>query len=255
MSTTQPDPAFASELWVNARTPDAYLAGELCNGDKMSRAEFHELYERTAHGFKAELIEGEVYVASPVSWGHARPDYVVGTLLGNYEARTPGVEGGANGTVFLSHEDEVQPDSLLRILPEFGGQTRLEQHKDREYLVGAPELILEVALSSRSIDLHRKRRVYQRYGVLEYVVVCVKEKTLRWFDLRNNATLASDEGGVLKLTTFPGLWLDASAICRHDFAAALKTLEAGLASPEHAEFVARLEAQRQKIAAEAKTSG
>jgi len=250
MSTSQHDPQATGEVWVSPRTPDAYLAGELCNGDKMSRTEFHELYEQTAHGFKAELIEGEVYVASPVSWGHSRPDVLLGSLLTCYESRTPGVEAGANATLFLSPEDEVQPDSLLRLLPEFGGQTRLEQFKDKKYLAGAPELLIEIALSSRAIDLHRKRRVYQRYGVAEYVVVCVKEQSLRWFDLRNSVTLAADDESILKLRSFPGLWLDASAIGRHDVAAALKTLESGLASPEHAEFVARLEAQRQRIASE-----
>ncbi len=41
-------------------------------------------------------------------------------------------------------------------------------------------------------------------------------------------------------TAFPGLWLDPAALMRKDFAGVLDVLERGLASPDHAAFVARL---------------
>lgn len=73
---------------------------------------------------------------------------------------------------------------------------------------------------------------------------------LYWFDLPSDAVHTDSVDGVLRLKTFPGLWIDGVAICHSDFAKAFKTLEAGLASPEHAEFAKRLEAQRDRLAAE-----
>ncbi len=46
---------------------------ELQNGDRMTQQEFHRLYEQTPEGFKAELIGGIVYVASPLYPAHGKP--------------------------------------------------------------------------------------------------------------------------------------------------------------------------------------
>ncbi len=45
-------------------------AAELYSGDRMSRAEFHPLYKQMPEDFKAELIGGTVYVASPLKLKH-----------------------------------------------------------------------------------------------------------------------------------------------------------------------------------------
>ena len=58
----------------------------------------------------------------------------------------------------------MQPDALLRRLPEHGGQTRVNE---AGYLADPPELIVEVAASSASIDLRDKRRAYCRNAVRE----------------------------------------------------------------------------------------
>ena len=80
-----------------------------------------------------------------------------------YKAATPGVEAGDNVTVQLGYDAEPQPDLYLRILPEYGGQSR---NSDDDYVAGAPEFVAEVALSSRSIDLHAKRNDYLRKRAL-----------------------------------------------------------------------------------------
>ena len=59
------------------------------------------------------------------------------------------------------------PTRFLRRLPEHGDVTRVTEEG---YLAGPPELIVEVAASSASIDLRDKRRAYCRNGVREYVV-------------------------------------------------------------------------------------
>jgi hypothetical protein len=131
----------------------------------------------------------------------------------------------------------------LRILEEFGGQS---QANPDDYILGAPELLSEIALSSRSIDLHAKRFDYARYGALEYVVACLRERQLRWFDLRADQELSLDPDGVCRVRTFPGLWIHAEALLAKDFQRLMAILQEGLASPEHEAFVRRLQAAQKK---------
>src|SRR5438093_6917044 len=137
------------------------------NGDCLTAAEFLRRYEAMPQLKKAELIEGIVYMGSPVRYSlHGRPDALVHLWLAYYEAHTPGVEFVANTTAQLDIENVPQPDNLLRIREACGGQSRVDEH---DYLVGAPELVVEIAASGESIDLHAKLRAYRRNGVKEYL--------------------------------------------------------------------------------------
>jgi len=210
------------------------------NGERMTRAEFHAAYEQTPEDFKAELIEGIVYVASPLRRNHGVHHVFFSTLLGTYWMKTPGTEAGDNCSLLLSDNDEPQPDLYLRILPEFGGQSGTTPD---DYVDGAPELLLENAISTRSLDLHAKKRMYQRYGVKEYLVAVPLEEKFYWFDLEQNLDLEPTDG-VIKSRQFPGLWLNAAAIWSQNHDAAMATLNAGLASPEHGAFVEQLARRR-----------
>jgi Uma2 family endonuclease len=212
----------------------------LQNGDRMTRAEFHAAYEQTPEDFKAELIEGIVFVASPLRRNHGVHHVFLSALLSGYWSQTPGVEPGDNCSLLLSDDSEPQPDLYLRVLPEYGGQSKTTP---TDYVEGAPELLLEIAISTRSLDLHAKKRVYQRYGVKEYLVAVPLEEKLFWFDLAQNLDLEPLDG-VVKSRQFPGLWLDPAAIWRQDHAAAMAVLNQGLASPEHAAFVEQLATKR-----------
>lgn len=163
MSTTQSDSIVDVVPPTVIVTPpaEATIAPRITlhSGDVMSRTEFHDRYEHTAKGFKAELIDGVVFVASPVQLKHSRPDNLFHGLLAFYEARTPGVESAANATVLLGPSDEVQPDSLLRVRPNYGGRSKPATEATGDYVVGPPELVVEIANTSRSIDLHKKRDV------------------------------------------------------------------------------------------------
>jgi hypothetical protein len=136
----------------------------------------------------------------------------------------------------LGEEGEPQPDLYLRILPEHGGQSRTTPD---DYVAGAPELVAEIAHSSRAIDLHRKRDDYTRHGVREYLVLCVRERQLRWFDLRAGQELAADADGIIRVRCFPGLWIAVEALLAED-PRMLTVLQQGLATAEHAAFVRAL---------------
>jgi Uma2 family endonuclease len=225
---------------VTRPTPPPVEAGELHNGDRMTQPEFHRLYEQAPEGFKAELIGGIVYVASPLKIRHGKNHIPLGALFFTYEAGTPGVECRDNTTVILGGGSEPQPDLYLRILPEYGGQSRTNED---DYIEGAPELIAEIAYSSRAIDLHAKRDDYTRFGVREYLVLNLRDNRLHGFDLRAGTELAPDADGVYRLRTFPGLWVHGEALLARDFQRMMAALNAGLATPEHAAFVQRLGAE------------
>jgi Uma2 family endonuclease len=138
------------------------------NGDRLTRAEFERRHAAMPRLKKAELIEGVVYMPSPVRFKkHAKPHAVLVTWLGTYEAATSGVELADNATVRLDLDNEPQPDALLRILPEAGGQS--DDSAD-DFVEGAPELVAEAASSSASYDVHEKKRAYRRNRVQEYLV-------------------------------------------------------------------------------------
>jgi len=224
---------------VSIHRPGFEPEEELHSGDRMSRQEFHSLYEKSPDGFKAELIGGTVYVASPLRLPHGTNHPVLSGLLFIYQVATPGVELGDNTTVLLGDESEPQPDLFLRVLPEYGGQSKTSAD---EYVDGAPELVAEVAHSSRSIDLNAKREDYARYGVLEYLVVNLADRRLHWLDLRTGRELSPDSDGVVRVRCFPGLWVHAEALLAKDYGRLMAALQEGLATPEHADFVRRLAA-------------
>lgn len=207
------------------------------NGDKLTRAEFERRYNATPSVKKAELIEGVVYVASPLRFrSHGKPHaYIMGWLVG-YEAATPGVELGDNATVIIDADNEPQPDALLRI--ETGGQSRINED---DYVEGAPELIVEVAASSASYDLHEKLKVYRRNQVQEYLVWRVYDRQFDWFRLKSGEyiKLEPNVDGVICSEIFAGLWLDKTALLSGDLTKVMAVLQQGLSTPEHQSFVER----------------
>jgi Uma2 family endonuclease len=206
-------------------------------GDRLSRAEFEQRYEAMLNIKKAELIEGVVYMPSPVRLHrHANPHGNLVAWVVTYAAYTPHVISADNATARLDLDNEPQPDAMLLIDPAHGGQANISAD---DYIENAPELVAEVSGSTVSFDMHTKMNVYRRNGVREYIVWRVLDKDLDWFVLRAGqfAPLASDPAGLLKSETFPGLWLDKAALLAGDMPRVLAVLQQGLASPEHAAFV------------------
>ena len=208
------------------------------NGDKLTRHEFERRYHAMANLKKAELIEGVVYVASPLRIkSHGEPHAYIMTWLGVYKAATPGIGFADNATVLIDTDNEPQPDALLRI--ETGGQSRI--NKD-DYVEGAPELIVEIAASSASYDLHEKLKVYRRNQVQEYLIWRVYDHQFDWFRLQQGEyiQLQPNADNIICSQIFPGLWLDKIALLGGDLGTVLAVLQQGLASPEHENFISRL---------------
>jgi Uma2 family endonuclease len=225
----------AQNSWVSVGATDLETL-PLENGDRLTRYEFERRYEAMPHLKKAELIEGIVYMPSPVrnthSWAHGQ---VIGWLA-VYSAATPGVKFNDNATVRLDVDNEVQPDALLRLE---GGNCRVTPD---DYLEGPPELIIEIVGSSAAYDLHDKLNVYRRSGVIEYVVWQVYEKHLDWFRLHEGQyiSLEMDAEGLIRSQVFPGLHLAVTPLLEGDLAAVLAKLRQALETDEHATFLKQL---------------
>jgi Uma2 family endonuclease len=207
------------------------------SGDRLTRQEFERRYTAMPQLKKAELIEGVVYVASPVrSRSHGQPHAAIMCWLSAYWAATPGVDLNDNATVRLDLDNEPQPDALLRLEELVGGQSRLSED---DYIEGAPELVVEIAASSATKDLHEKKRSYRRNGVQEYIVWQVMDQKLDWFCWQNGdyISLTADDNGVIQSRVFPGLWLDVSALLALNLTQLLTVLQDGLNSAEHTVFV------------------
>jgi len=209
-------------------------------GDRLSRAEFERRYQGMPEVKKAELIEGVVYVASPVRIKHhGEPHGDIVTWLGLYKVATPGVMLGDNTTVRLDGENEPQPDALLRIDEFCGGQSRISED---DYIEGAPELIVEIAASSASYDLHDKLRAYRRNGVREYLVWLTQERAFRWYGLVEGEYVLQqpDDQGILNSQGFPGLQLAVDALLAGDMQRVLAVLQEGMRSEAYRLFVQTL---------------
>ena len=213
------------------------------SGDRLDQRTFHALYERTPGGFKAELVGGVVYVASPTSSRHGFPHARCIHWLSAYRDETPGTEVADNTSNVLGNESEPQPDGFLIVLPKYGGQTTIDR---KGYVHGPPELVAEVANSSVSIDLGAKRADYEKGKVREYVVFLVREQRVVWFVRRPDgfAELAPGPGGLLRSEVFPGLWLDPAGFFAPTTRRLMAALRRGLASPEHLAFAESLKARR-----------
>jgi Uma2 family endonuclease len=212
------------------------------NGDRLTRAEFEYRYEAMPQIKKAELIEGIVHMASPLrARAHCRPHAEIMTWLGTYQAATPGTDLLDNATVWLDVDNEPQPDALLRIAQ--GGQSQISE---ADYVEGAPELIVEVAASSVSIDLHTKLNVYRRNQVQEYLVWRVYDQAIDWFRLREGKymQLVANDQGIICSQVFPGLWLAPAALLEGKLAEVLAILQQAIATAEHQAFAQPISANR-----------
>ena len=221
--------------------PQTRTLPPLLHGQRLDRPTFHDRYAAMPPNTSAELVGGVVYMASPLFDDHGSGDYDLGGWLFHYQRFTPGVRGVSNVTTILGEDSEVQPDLQLRISERLGGRARVVGG----YVVGPPELVVEIGKSSKFYDLGDKKDDYERAGVLEYLFLGVDPDGVRWFALNEGRYKEIEPGpdGLLRSRAFPGLWLDPIALFAEDLNGLIAGLERGLASPEHAEFVASLAAR------------
>jgi Uma2 family endonuclease len=216
----------------------------LRNGDHLTVAEFERRYNAMPEVKKAELIQGVVYMPSPVTaYYHGDQHSVLNWWVVAYQVHTPGVKASDNATQILAVGDnQPQPDVALRILPNYGGQSTINE---KGYIVRGTEWTGEISASSISYDLRQKKEMYAQNRVREYMVWRVENEEIDWFLLKAGKYQRMKlKDGLYKSKVFPGLWLDPQAMVASDLTKVLKALQQGIASPEHQRFVEKLQARK-----------
>ncbi len=210
-------------------------------GDHLSVAEFENRYAAMPPGTKAELIEGIVYMQAAEKLNHGQPLGFMTAWIVNYSSQTPGTDYANDATDRLDDSNQPQPDLALFIQSHCGGRTSIS---DDGYLVGGPELIVEIAGSSLAIDRGPKLRTYERHGVQEYLIWRVQDHSIEWYRCRDGKFVLEqpDADGVHRSDVFPGLWLNVDAALRRDGITTMTTLQDGLVTEAHQAFVRHLDA-------------
>ncbi len=235
---------------VNAFEVPPFVLGnleipELETGDRLNRLEFERRYDAMPSLKKAELINGVVYVGGRVKLRkHAQPHAKLVGWLGTYYAMTPGVDVADSASIRVDEDNMPQPDGDLRIEEACNGQSYIGED---DYLQNVPELVIEIASSTASYDLHDKLDMYLLNGAKEYLVWRVLDKQIDWFVSQDGTytKLQPDAEGIIASTIFPGLWLAVRAMLAGNLATVLAELQKGITSDEHQAFVAELAARRQ----------
>ena len=222
--------------------PASVLTPPLRDGDHLTREEFMRRWEAMPDLKRAELIDGIVHMASPLSKIHGNFHTLMGFWLGSYLTATRGCSAPTDATWLMSEDSAPQPDLALCINPERGGQSRDEG----KYAAGAPELIVEISHTTSARDAGIKLRLYERCGVREYVIVRPEKKQVIWRELVDGKyrEIEPSADGILRSRVFPGLWLDQTALWNRDYAGLAAVVQQGMATAEHAEFLRKLESAK-----------
>ena len=104
-------------------------------------------------------------------------------------------------------------------------------------------MAVKVCLSRMDYDLLQKKKSYQSAGVQEYLAILIGEQEIRWHRLAHGdyELIQPSLDGSLRSQIFPGLLAG-------DLAAVDETLQLGLQSAQHAEFVGALASRKQRPA-------
>jgi Uma2 family endonuclease len=156
-------------------------------------------------GFKADLIDGEIIMASPASSRHEEIQSWLALVMGFYvDSKRLGIVRGSRLTFELDEFNAFEPDvSFLKI-------EHLSRVQDKK-VIGAPDVAVEiVSKSSRSDDYGRKRDGYEQFGVPEYWIVDYMQARVEFLRLVGGRyeLVTLERNSIFRSAVIDGLWLD-----------------------------------------------
>jgi Uma2 family endonuclease len=164
-------------------------------------------------GKRHELIEGDHYVTpTPIRKHQAVSGNLHGLIWAHLQQHRIGRVFAAPFDVIFSDFDVVEPDLLYISNERFGAI------ETSPWVRGAPDLVVEIGSpGTRKRDETIKRRLYERFGVVEYWVADPELDAVKVFRLERGrfarvAELTLENGDVLSTPLIPGLELSLSKI-------------------------------------------
>jgi Uma2 family endonuclease len=171
---------------------------------------FEEFCEVIEDGQKADLIDGEIFLASPDSTLNYDIQGFLEELLRRYSRkRCPGKIYGSRVAFRLERRGGPEPD--LAFVSEANAY-RIRPG----YVDGPPDLAIEV-VSEDSVarDYVRKRAQYERAGVPEYWIVDPLRREVLCLRLAGEEFVEEPiSGGVARSVAVPGFWIEAAWLFR-----------------------------------------
>jgi Uma2 family endonuclease len=163
-------------------SPDAVLAinyfQEYLKTETQKRQEFYDLVHEN---IKAEFIQGEIVLHSPVKMKHWKINSRVSTKLNNFvDNHDLGIVGSEKVMIHLTR-NSYEPDIV------FFRKEISQTFKEDEMLFPAPDLVVEILSdSTRTRDYGIKFRDYEAHGVGEYWIIDADAQTLEQYVLHEN---------------------------------------------------------------------
>ncbi|MBE9139751.1 Uma2 family endonuclease [Nodosilinea sp. LEGE 07088] len=189
-------PGIETDVWVLAEW-DEYVA--LCDGASDQGGEFSGL-EKARCYYDNGWMRIEMAALGPL---HGRENAIVLKVIGLFTAlKGIRVVELINTSFRKAGNRDAQPDIAFYLGDRFQLPPRNNQPVDIG-VYGAPHLVIEIASTTLSDDLGRKRLLYERLGVQEYWVVNVATAEVMAFAVEQGGSREIRDSGVL-----PGLILN-----------------------------------------------
>ena len=153
---------------------------------------------------KADLIHGEIFMASPARYRHEDLVNLWMSMLRRYAKKKKlGKVMGSRVAMKLDDHEAPEPDIM------FIKKDRLPLLKETEILGPADLAIEVVSPGSRHLDLVEKKDLYASYGVSEYWVIDpYRQRACFWKNVDGMwEDIAVDENGIMNSTVLPDFWL------------------------------------------------
>lgn len=153
---------------------------------------------------KADLIRGEIIMASPATIGHERlTGFLYFILHAFVDEKKLGLIVGSRVAMKLDDENAPEPDLM------FIRNDRLHLLGNTEIFGPADVAIEVISPGSRRLDTVDKKKLYAEYGVPEYWLIDIHKQEAHFW--RNeNATwknLPVDKNGIFHSVAITGFWL------------------------------------------------
>jgi Uma2 family endonuclease len=140
-----------------------------------------QFYDLIAEGGRAEFINGEIIMHSPVKLKYTNASRRLLNLLATFvERHDLGFVGYEKTLISLSRNDYV---------PEicFFGRTKTEGFSPDQFKFPAPDFVVEfLTPGTRVTDCHIKLEDYAAHGVLEYWIIDSDKQTLEQYILESD---------------------------------------------------------------------
>ena len=150
------------------------------------RATYQDVLDAPAH-LVAEIIDGTLHTHPRPAPAHTLASSALGNDLGNPFQFG---RGGPGGWWILDEPELHLGEDVL--VPDLAGwrRERMPELPDTAYFTLAPDWVCEMLSSStRKVDLHEKRPIYAREGVVHLWLIDPTDRTLEAFELRDGQWL------------------------------------------------------------------